>query len=346
MTKRAKNSHIALQGGGAHGAFTWGVLDKILEDGRINIDSICATSAGSMNAVIYAYGKMQGGNDKARELLERFWYRISLTGQPSLPFIPIWMDRLWRSWSFNILDTFSHILSPYQFNPFNYNILRNILSDLVDFEALNQHQHNKLFISATNVRTGQVRIFDNSELSLDVIMASACLPYLFQAVKVGDEYYWDGGYMGNPAIFPVFYQGKTKDVIVVHINPIIRNHIPKSANEITNRINEITFNSSLLKEFRAIAFVQKLLEENWLKEEFKHKLHNIHVHSIRADEALHEYEISTKFDVDWNFLKNLRDLGRSLTSIWLDENYENIGKRSSVNLRKEFLNEHIGSITR
>jgi len=335
--KIKKIVHFALQGGGAHGAFTWGVLDKIIEDGRLTIDGIAATSAGSMNALMYAYGYMEGGGDGARQALHDFWYNIS----QSTPFgkvnMPQHVETALNRYNFIVSSAISNIFSPYQLNPGNYNIIRDILQKMVDFDKLKHTKHNNLFISATNVRSGSVRVFTNEELSIEVFLASSCLPYLFQAVEIDGEHYWDGGYMGNPPIFPLFYHGKTRDVIVVHINPITRNDLPTKAYEIMNRINEITFNSSLIKEFRAIAFVQKLLNDGWIKDEFKNKLHNILVHSIRADKALHEYEISSKYDTNWGFLKHLRDLGRKEAEKWLADNFDNLGHKSAVNLHQDFL---------
>ncbi|MGB4191081.1 MAG: patatin-like phospholipase family protein [Rickettsiales bacterium] len=343
MSKITKNVHMALQGGGSHGAFTWGILDKILEDGRLNIDGLCATSAGSMNAVLFSYGRLKGGNEGAREILHNFWQDVSKAGHHPNE-IPTPMDSFMLYWNLSVFDAISHAVSPYQFNPTNSNILRDILSSHVDFEELRKGKSTNLFISATTVRTGKVRVFNTAEISLDVVMASACLPYLFQAVKVDDEYYWDGGYTGNPAIFPLFYHGDTNDVIIVHINPMVRSKLPVNSNEIMNRINEITFNSSLLSEFRAIAFVKKIIKEGWIKDEFKHNLRNIFVHSIRADQALQDFNATSKFDTHWHFLTNLRDLGRIEAKIWLDENFSAIGNKSTVNLRKDFLDEHTDGI--
>ncbi|WP_039457566.1 patatin-like phospholipase family protein [Candidatus Jidaibacter acanthamoebae] len=345
MEKKQKIVHMALQGGGAHGAFAWGVLDKILEDGRLSIDGMCATSAGSMNAVVYAYGKMKGGREGAREALHNFWYNISQSVGSLAPKFPPFFNDILKKWTFNLFDAMSHVVSPYQFNPNNINIIRDVLERTVNFEEMKSCNCTKLFISATNVRTGKVKVFDNKELSLDVVLASACLPYLFHSVKIKDEYYWDGGYIGNPAIFPLFYEGTTRDVIIIHINPIVRSKLPTEASEIMNRINEITFNASLLHEFRAIAFVNKLIEEGWIKDEYQHKLRNILMHSIRADEALHDFDISTKFDASWVSLTNLRDLGRIEAKNWLEKNFDKIGKKSSVNLKKEILengDDHIG----
>lgn len=339
MSKITKNVHLALQGGGAHGAYTWGILDKILEDGRLNIDGLCATSAGAFNAAILSYGRLKGGNDGAREALHKFWLAVSDAGNHTND-IPTPIDNLILYWNISVFDTLSHVVSPYQFNPWNKNILRDILNNLVDFDELKQAKSTALFISATNVRNGKVKVFKTHELSTDVILASSCLPYLFQAVKVGDEFYWDGGFTGNPAIFPLFYlDEKTNDIIIVHINPMVRSKLPTLSNEIMNRINEITFNSSLLNEFRAIAFVKKMFNEGWLKPEFEKKLRDIHIHSIRADQALHDFDATSKYDTHWHFLTSLRDLGRIEAKNWLDQNFDSIGKISTVNLHKDFLDD-------
>lgn len=345
MSKSSKPIHIALQGGGAHGAFAWGVLDKILEDGRLNIDSISACSAGSMNASILAYGRMKHGNDGAREYLYNFWKRVSEIEHTSVEIQKPILDRAMRTIQYGFLDSLSRAISPYQFNPLNINPLRDIVSDMIDFEELKLDRKTSLFITTTNVRTGKVKVFNNKEISIDVIMASACLPYIFQSVKINDDYYWDGGYSGNPAIFPLFYHSDTRDVLVIHINPMERSELPITANEIGNRINEITFNSSLLHEFRAISFVKKLINEGWIKDEFKGKLKDMNIHSIRADEALHGFDVTSKFDTHWYFLTYLRDLGRVQAKKWLLENYDNVGNKCTVDLKKDYLNDNENSIS-
>lgn len=336
--------NVALQGGGAHGAFAWGVLDKIIEDGRLSIDGLSATSAGAMNATVYAYGKMTGGLDGAREALHNFWYQISKAGRLLSPTTTTpwdaWINSIWggnQPLSFIAFETWTRILSPYQFNPFDINPLREILDRSVDFERLVKCDCTRLFISATNVRTGRVRVFTNREITRDVVMASACLPFLFQAVEVEGAAYWDGGYMGNPALFPLFYHTDSRDIIILHINPIFVDQIPKTAVDISDRINQISFNSSLLKELRSIAFVTKMLEEGWLKEEYRSKLRHMLVHSIRADEALDGAGVASKFNCDWNFLTDLRDRGRATAEQWLAEHYIHVGKRGTVDLRSEFL---------
>lgn len=342
-----KKINLALQGGGSHGAFAWGVIDQILEDGRLKIDGLCATSAGTMNACAYAYGNYVGGPEKARATLHDFWQNVAKASQRYSP-----IQRMpWENFSFGganpwvndsamgffLFDVMTKLFSPYQFNPFDINPLRDILSRTVDFDKLRQCKSTKLFISATHVKTGRVRVFNADEMTLDVAMASACLPYLFKAVKVGEEYYWDGGYMGNPALYPLFYETDTRDVLIVHINPIERDTVPDTAAEIMNRINEISFNSSLISEIRAIAFVKKLLDNDMMRDEYCGQFKNVLVHSISADEVMRDYGVASKFDSGWNFLTLLRDKGRKAMAAWLDENYDKIGYEDTVDLYGAYL---------
>ncbi len=352
MNKTIKQVNLALQGGGAHGAFAWGVLDKLVEDGRLEVDGLTATSAGSMNAVVYAYGKMIGGPDGARQALYDFWENISEAGKMYSPMRQMPWEKFWgngwnidHSWAFLVFETATRMLSPYQFNPGNFNPLKDVLVKSVDFDKLVACRCTNLFISATNVRSGKPRVFRNHQITLDVVLASACLPYLFQAVEIDGEHYWDGGYMGNPALFPLFYHTEARDIIIIHINPMISDKLPKNAADITDRINEITFNSSLLKEMRAIAFVTKLLEDGWLKKEYCSKLKHVLVHSILADGVLSDLSVSSKFNCNWDFLTYLRDRGRETAAEWLERNYDDVGKRATVDLRKEFLglgSQHVG----
>ncbi len=340
----AKPINLALQGGGAHGAFAWGVIDKILEDGRLEIDGLSGTSAGSMNAVVYAYGKLTGGADGAREALENFWKAVSDAGQRYSPVKRLPWEQSMFGWNnddtaaFEWFKLMTNALSPYQWNPLNFNPLRDILLEQIDFDALNTCQNTKLFLSATNVRTGKVRVFNTREITIDAVMASACLPYLYQAVEIDGEPYWDGGYMGNPSLFPLFYNTDARDVLIVHINPIERAGTPKTPAEIYDRVNEISFNSSLIKELRSIAFVQKLLGEGWLKDENQGQLKYVLIHSLRADAALSDLSVASKFESDWNFLTDLRDRGRATAAEWIETNFKDVGVRSTVDLRKEFLN--------
>lgn len=344
-TKSQKTVNLALQGGGAHGAFAWGALDKLLEDGRIDIDGICATSAGTMNACALAWGMHKGGPDKAREALQDFWQNISRAGQKFSPVQKMPWEKFmpWKaddSLSYFLFDSMTRLFSPYQFNPFDFNPLRDILAESINFDELRECDCVKLFISATHVHSGKVKVFNTDEITLDVVMASACLPFMFKAVKVDGEDYWDGGYIGNPALFPLFYETDTRDVVIVHINPMERTKTPQSAHEIMNRINEISFNSSLLKELRAIAFVKKLIEHDMLKEEHRKNFTDVLVHSIRADEVMVDLSVSSKFSSDWDFLTGLRDKGQAVMGSWLAEHFDDIGVRDTVDLHEEFLSSN------
>jgi NTE family protein len=324
-----KKVNLALQGGGAHGAFGWGVLDRLAEDGRLEIEGLSATSAGSLNAVVYAYGRVRDGADGAREALEKFWRDISDAGRLYSP--------LQTPFTYILFQTITSAFSPYEFNPLGFNPLRDVLSKSVEFDALHARDCVKLFISATDVRTGQPRVFRNEEVTADAIMASCCLPFLFQAVEIKGGHYWDGGYMGNPALYPLFRHTQSRDIVIVHINPIVRAQLPRTAEQIENRLNEITFNSSLLRELRAIAFVQKLIEEDWLKDEHRDKLKHVLIHSIRADEALYDLGVASKFNTNWGFLCDLRDRGRAAAGRWLEQTFDHLGHHSTVDLRSEFL---------
>jgi NTE family protein len=225
-------------------------------------------------------------------------------------------------------------LSPYQFNPFNFNPLRDVLARHVDFAALREHGEMRLFLCATNVETGKVRIFPREEVCIDAVLASACLPFLFQAVEIDGVPYWDGGYVGNPAIYPLIYECDTRDVVIVHINPIVRRGVPRTAAEILNRINEVSFNSSLMREMRAIAFVTSLIERGKVAAgEMKQML----IHSIRSDETMAALGVSSKLNADWGFLTELRERGRAEADAWLAQTYDALGTRSSVDLHAEFL---------
>jgi NTE family protein len=323
---KPKRINLALQGGGSHGAYAWGVLDYFLEDGRVEIDGISGTSAGSVNAVVYAYGRMVGGIEGAREALAGFWKGLSES-----------RSGFNNPQAFQAFKLMTGSLSPYQWNPLNYNPFRTALEKSVDFERLRRCRTTKLFLTATNVETGKARIFTTPEVSADVVMASSCLPFLFQAVQIDGAHYWDGGYMGNPALYPLFYETDSRDVVIIHINPIEREGVPRLAHEIENRLNEITFNSALIKELRAIAFVQKMLEDGWLKDEFTGKLKHVLMHSVRADKVLADLSVASKFSVDWPFLQELHQRGRQTGRAWLEAHHADLGRRSSVDLRATFL---------
>ena len=326
---RPRPVSLALQGGGAHGAFTWGVLDAILEDGRLDPRAITATSAGAMNACAFAMGRATGGADGAREALERFWRAVSRAGGPlkpaALPYL------------FPFLDAFARVTSPYDTNPFGVDPLRDILAEQIDFDAVHACTETRLFICATEVTTGRARVFSGADVTLDAVRASATLPFIHQAVEIEGEPYWDGGYTGNPALWPLFYAEAPRDLIVVHVNPMRREGTPKTAADILDRVNEITFNASLLAELRAIAFVKRLIGEGLLVDREKARLRDILVHAVRADDALSAYPASTKYDTSWRFLSELRDRGRAAGQAFLTQHADKVGKASTVDLREEFL---------
>jgi NTE family protein len=337
---QVKTVNLALQGGGAHGAFAWGVLDRLIEDGRVSFEGISATSAGAMNAAVLAWGWTRGGRDGARESLADFWQAVSETGMRYSPYRALpgaaRMGQFSMDFSpaYAMMEMCSRMFSPYQLNPWNFNPLREVLEAHVDFEALRERSAVKLFLAATNVETCKVRIFECKDMTVDAVLASACLPFVFQAVEIEGEFYWDGGYLGNPAIYPLIYDCTSRDVLIVHLNPIVRHGCPQSAAAILNRINEVSFNSSLMREMRAIAFVTSLIEQKKLPEgEFKRML----IHSIRADEEMVQYDVSSKLNADWEFLTHLRDRGREHAQEWLAHNFDSIGRKSSVDIRAEFL---------
>lgn len=339
----ARPINLALQGGGSHGAFTWGVLDRLLEDPRVTIEGLSGTSAGSINAVVLAHGLMQGGRDGAREALARFWEGVALVGRVASPVQRSPWEFLLTGWntslspSYQAFRAITETFSPYQLNPGNLNPLRDLLARSIDFEALRRSRAIKLFLSATRVRDGKIHVFHGHEVSVDAVLASACLPQYFQAVEVDGQAYWDGGFTGNPALFPFFYECASRDVVIVHVNPIVREGVPVLPEGIANRVNEITFNSSLIAELRAIAFVQRLVADGWLKLDKRSKLRYIRMHAIRADRALADLTEASKFELDLAFLTTLRDRGRETAAAWIESSWSSIGKRSTVDIRSEYL---------
>jgi len=336
--KSPKMVNVALQGGGAHGAFTWGVLDRLLEDGRIGFEAISGTSAGAMNAVVVANGIMKDGSDGARQALEDFWQAVSREGAKS-PIQRSLANMFTGDWNLDtspgylFFDNLTRLVSPYDLNPLNYNPIRDLLEAQIDFDQVITCDKLKLFVSATNVHTGRVRVFTCGEITADVVMASACLPFMFQAVEIDGVPYWDGGYMGNPALFPFFNSCASNDVVLVQINPIERKTTPRTAREILNRVNEITFNSSLLKELRAIEFVARLIDEGKLDPS---DYSQVLLHRIEPGEEMLALSASSKVNAEWAFLIHLRDIGRAAASRWLEESFDRIGKESSVDIRTLF----------
>ncbi len=322
---------LALQGGGAHGAYTWGVLDRLVEENHFDIQAITATSAGAMNAVAFAGGFGAAGADGAKRALEDLWHAVSYSGAPARVFGAL------SPAAFAYASALQSWASPYDLNPFNVNPLRDAVDDVIDFEAV-RASGLQLFLSATDVESGHVRVFTGEEITLDSVLASACLPQTFQAVEVDGHAYWDGGFMGNPSLFPLIYAGAPADVLLVTLNPIERPGVPKRAGEIQERVNEISFNAALIGELRAIAFVQRLIDDGMLKETMLKKYRRLNVHAIRGGQDLLDQSLSTKYDTSWRFLKGLRDEGRAAAEAWLADDAKHVGtKKSNIDLRKEFL---------
>ena len=341
-----KTINLALQGGGSHGAFTWGVLDALLEDGRLDFEGISATSAGAMNAAALAQGKTAGGNEKAREILELFWREVSNAGafynpmaQSQNAFAKFWSleaNPAYKQFQ-SFFENMAGSLSPYQFNPLNINPLREVLEKIIDFDDIHACECTKLFITATNVQKGTAKIFHNKDVTIDVLLASAGLPFLFQATEIDNNSYWDGGYMGNPSLWPLFYEAEARDILLIHVNPIRRNEIPKDITAIEDRLNEITFNTALLKELRSIDFVKRLINEDMLKDEYKGRYKDILLHAVRAENIIEDLPTSSKFNTDWSFLTDLRDRGRTEAQKWLKSHYKDIGQRATVDIQADYL---------
>ena len=335
----AKRVSFALQGGGAHGAFTWGVLDRLLEDARIEFDSITGTSAGAMNGAVLCSGHSKDGRAGARAALRVFWEEVGRWARLS-PVQRMPMERLTGDWridgspSFIAADWLSRLFSPYQLNPMNINPLKVILEKTIDFDAVRYAAGIHLFVCATNVRNGKVKVWDNRHITRDVLLASSCLPSVFQAVEVDGQHYWDGGYMGNPALWPLIYELVARDIIIVQINPIHREELPRSAHEIQDRLNEITFNASLMREMRAIHFVNRLIDAGKL-DPAEYRQNRIHL--IAADGALNELHASSKLNAEPEFLEHLFSLGRAAAALWLNQHFAQIGVASTVDIPAIYL---------
>jgi NTE family protein len=339
QTKPRRRLNLALQGGGAHGSFTWGVLDRLFQESDLEIVGICGTSAGAMNAAIAAFGIARGGFESARQALRLFWEKTAEVASRGL-LQPTPLDRMISPGNMDLspfwlwYDAASRILSPYQLNPLGWNPLRPVLEEVVDFEFLRTTRAVELFLCATNVKTGRIKVFSHEELSVDAVLASACLPYLFQAVKVDGEYYWDGGFMGNPPIYPLIYGTDCDDVMIIQTNPINTPNVPTTAAEIINRMNELSFNSTLMREMRAINFVSRLVEEGHLQ---SGGYRRINIHTIDAEEEMSSLGLSSKHNADRSFLRYLFGLGHERAAGFFAEHGDKIGRESSTDIVTKFL---------
>jgi NTE family protein len=323
---------LALQGGGSHGAFTWGVLDRLIEEPWLRIEAISGTSAGAMNAALVADGWTQGGAEGARAALDAYWRRVSHAAAFS-PLQRTPLDRLMGRWTLDTspayvtMDLMARVLSPYDLNPLGFNPLRAILDESIDFGRL-ARAPIRLFITATNVRTGRGRIFRNAEITAEVLLASACLPTMFQAIEIDGEPYWDGGYAGNPTLTPLVRESDAHDTILVQINPRERPDPPRTANEILNRLNEISFNSALMKELRMIALLRQVADPGhgegarWA---------GMRTHRIMTD-TLAEFGASSKLNAEWEFVSLLKQEGRKSADVFLEAHGDDLGQRSTADI--------------
>jgi NTE family protein len=321
---------LALQGGGSHGAFTWGVLDRLFEEPWLQIEAISGTSAGAMNAALVADGWTQGGAEGARAALDTYWRRVSRAAAFS-PLQRSPLDRMMGRWTLDtspaylVMDLMARVLSPYDLNPFGLNPLRSILAESINFDRL-AGASIKLFITATNVRTGRGRIFRNAEITADVLLASACLPTMFQAIEIGGDPYWDGGYAGNPTLTPLIRESDAHDTILVQINPRERPDTPRTASEILDRLNEVSFNSPLMKELRMIALLREVADPGhgegarWA---------GMRTHRIMSDK-LADFGASSKLNAEWEFVSLLKEEGRKSADAFLTAHGEDIGKHSTA----------------
>ncbi|WP_417257275.1 patatin-like phospholipase family protein [Celeribacter sp.] len=345
-TTSPKKINLALQGGGAHGAFTWGVLDRLIDDDRIEIAAISGTSAGALNAAAYCSGLVKGGAEGARESLDWVWEQMGAISDMRLSswltqFGPTtaMMTRLAETAvPFSFIESFATVMSPYAYGPFYQNPLERIV-DRLDLKALSKEVGPALFISTTNVRTGKIRVFTDDEVTTEVILASACLPEMFKAVEITDpetgitDPYWDGGYTGNPALFPLFEPQYPDDVVIVNINPLERPGTPTTPEEIQNRINEISFNSSLLRELRAVQFVKDLLGEHLMA---KGSMKDVLVHMIGDDDLMRDLSARTKLAPSPVLLGRMKEAGRVACSAFLDAHFDDLGERATVDLEAMF----------
>jgi NTE family protein len=339
--------NLALQGGGSHGAFTWGALDGLLEHGQLDFDGISGTSAGAMNAVVFANGWLQASDagrdprEGARECLAGFWNGIadmnSLNPMQRAPF-----DIISGAWKFSMTptnmfaETMRHMLSPYQSNPLDINPLRMFLDKHVDFGRLQKQRTFKLYVCATEVRSGKAEIFSGNRVTLDSVMASACLPAIFKAVQIEGIDYWDGGYSANPPIQPLISNCSTQDVLLIQVNPLHTPVTPSTAHDITDRTNELTFNAPLMAEMRTIDFINQLIEAGRMEGT---KFKTIRMHRIDGGERMEQLSAGSKLATDGMFLKTLREMGRDSAKKWLEKNYAKVGDSSSVKLGKDYLGD-------
>jgi NTE family protein len=342
LVLREKLVTLALQGGGSHGAFTWGVLDRLLEDGRIDIEAISGASAGAMNAVTLAHGYTHGGREGAREALKKFWDSIAA----SAPFSFIPDELLWPSAlaaqsdippAMKVLVGLTRFFSPYQLNPFDINPLRDILAEQVDFERLRAECPIKLFIATTQISTGTLRLFRNRQLTIDTLLASACLPLLHRAVEINGEAYWDGGLTANPPLFPLLHKCRAPDILVVLLHPQPRTEVPQTADAIWHRLTEMGFSSTFYTELQGVMLAKREAQRGlFAMGRLERRLRRLNLHVVESQELMSQLGTHSKLNAHPAFIQRLYGEGRQRAQAWLDRNFRRLGVRSSFRLARLF----------
>ncbi|WP_310621750.1 patatin-like phospholipase family protein [Flexibacterium corallicola] len=332
--KEVKEINLALQGGGSHGAYTWGVLDWLLESQRFTIARVSGTSAGALNAAVLTDGMARGGPKEARKALKDFWTAVSKAGRAS-PFQRSPLEVLFGSWNLDASPMYfgwgltSRIMSPYQFNPLNINPLKEIIENHVNFDNIHQYGGLDLYVAATNVRSGKIKIFAGTELSCDTLLASCCIPQLYQAVEIDGEAYWDGCFMGNPPLYPLYNHRGNSDILLVQINPVYREEVPQTSMDISVRFSEIAFNSTLLRKLNAIEFVS-----NWVNHRISFDDHiQVYLHHIEASKDLHQFGPASQINPQGEFIELLFDIGRKSAAAWTNANFDSIGSESTLDFK-------------
>lgn len=349
-----KKIAIALQGGGAHGAFAWGVMDRLLEDGRFDIVGVSGTSAGGMNAASIIQGLIKGGADEARTTMRRYWEGMHELSKDISPFHNPFINGPWSEWfrhmsrmwhlmcpwmpdalarnynldhmpMFQLTKHMGNVFSPYDTNPRNINPFRDFIHDFFDFETIRNSQERRIFLGTTHVRTGKIKIFSNQDISGDVLMASACLPFLFQSVEIEGEHYWDGGYIANPAIYPLIEACDTRDIVIIQLTKTYCDEVPTSHGAIVDRMKEITYNGCLVREMRAIYFITMLIDKGIIA---KDKMKRLNMHLIKNENTFRDLNLSSALNTDWEFLTMLFKEGRSTAEKWIHKNYDNVGSNN------------------
>jgi NTE family protein len=338
MAQGRKKVALALQGGASHGAFTWGVVDRLLQDGRIDIEGISGTSAGAMNAAAIAQGFIKGGEEGARAELRRYWQAVSSLGstspfQPSLIDLMIGKHGVAHNPGTIFMNMLGQMFSPKQLNPLGINPFKYFLEGFFDCKKLSESDKIKLFLCATNARTTKLKIFENKEITPDAMLASACLPLMFEAVEINGEHYWDGGYIGNPAIYPLINKCDSQDIIVVLLSPVHIDQVPETKEQITARLNRITFISTMVREMRMIDFVTDLIDQGAIK---SNKLKRVNMHIIQNEDFFLGLDESSHYNTQWYFLEHLYQEGVRTAERWIKENFDDIGRRSTADLQELF----------